>query len=384
VEGEGGDRCGARVGELSGGGRDVFGAAQDRGEAGAERIRASLRRALETGRAEVLPVQRQDRQLGSVPHGQAAARYWVSTATPIMDSQDAVVALLHKIQDVTPVVLSTAADIGAPAGAATVELESHAEVFALARELAEANAQLHQSKERERETSLTLQRAMLPASIPTAAAVRIAARYLPANSTLSVGGDWYDVAELPDGRVAVAVGDVVGQGLQAAAVMGQLRSALSAVTIADVGPGKALQVLDRFARQMDHATATTAVKVVLDIEAGVATYSSAGHLPPLLQHPDGRVEPLDQALGPPLAATAEPDARPEAATRLTPGATLVLYTDGLVERRDEDITDGIARLTGCLQGNVGLDPDQLVDVLIAQVRGHGCARDDTAVLVIRV
>lgn len=351
---------------------------------GAARIRQSLRRALETGRAEVLPLQRHDLQLGTTAHGQTAVRYWVSTATPITDSQNNVVALLHKIQDVTPVVLSTAADIGAPAGPATVDLDRHADVFALARELAEANALLQQTKERERETSLTLQRAMLPASIPTTAAASIAARYLPANSTLSVGGDWYDVAQLPDGRIAAAVGDVVGQGLAAAAVMGQLRSALSAVTIADVGPGNALQVLDRFARQLDDATATTAVKVVLDTDRGIATYSSAGHLPPLLRHPDGRIEPLDQALGPPLAVTEQPAPRLQATTRLTPGATLVLYTDGLVERRDEDISDGIARLTRCLQRNADLTPEALVDALIAQVRGHGCAQDDTAVLVIRL
>jgi serine phosphatase RsbU (regulator of sigma subunit) len=350
----------------------------------AGRIRDSLLRALTTGRPEVLPVQRYDVQSDSSSQAPEASRYWISTATPIRDEANAVVALLHKIQDVTPVVLSVAADFSDPAGLSTVNLEHHSDVFGLARDLQSANALLQEAQERERETSLALQRAMLPTSIPEQARGRVAARYLPASSSLSVGGDWYDVAALPDGRLAAAVGDVVGQGLQAAAVMGQLRSALSAVTVADVGPGNALQVLDRFARQIEQATATTAVKVVLDLEEGTATYSSAGHLPPLLHHADGRVEALDQALGPPLAATEAAGPRPQATARFSPGARLVLYTDGLVERRTEDLTDGIDRLRACLQAHPGLHPEALIDAIIAEVREAGCAADDTAVLVIEL
>lgn len=347
-----------------------------------QRIRESLLRALGTGRPEVLPVQRYDVRSESAPQAPAVSRYWISTATPITDEANGVVALLHKIQDVTPVVLSVAADFSSADGSPNVDLERHTDVFALARELQGANALLQDAQERERETSLALQRAMLPTSIPERARERVAARYLPASSSLSVGGDWYDVAALPDGRLAAAVGDVVGQGLQAAAVMGQLRSALSAVTVADVGPGNALQVLDRFARQIEQATATTAVKVVLDLEQGTATYSSAGHLPPLLQHCDGRVEALDQALGPPLAATEAAGTRPQATARFGPGARLVLYTDGLVERRTEDLTDGIDRLVRCLSGHPGLSAEALIETIIAEVREPDCAADDTAVLVI--
>ena len=164
--------------------------------------------------------------------------------------------------------------------------------------------------------------------------------------------------------------------------MGQLRSALSAVTVADVGPGSALRVLDRFARQIEQATATTAVKVVLDLEQGTATYSSAGHLPPLLQHADGRIAALDQALGPPLATTDEAEPRPQATARFSSGARLVLYTDGLVERRTEDLTDGIARLESCLRENPGHSAEALIDTIIRDVRDPTCAADDTAVLVI--
>ncbi|NYG07114.1 serine phosphatase RsbU (regulator of sigma subunit) [Phycicoccus badiiscoriae] len=357
----------------------------------AQRIRESLQRALATGHPEVLPVQRHDVRTDAAPHAPAATRYWISTATPILNAGSAV-ALLHKIQDVTPVVLSVAADFGAPGasgapgapGEPMVDLEEHTDLFGLALELQTANEQLQEAQERERETSLTLQRSMLPASIPEQARGRVAARYLPARSSLSVGGDWYDVAALPDGRLAAAVGDVVGQGLHAAAVMGQLRSALSAVTIADVGPGNALRVLDRFARQTEQATATTAVKVVLDLDQHTVTYSSAGHLPPLLQHADGRIEALDQALGPPLATTAEADPRPQATVHFAPGARLVLYTDGLIERRTESLTDGIARLVDCLNAHPSLSPEALIDTIIAEVRDHHLAADDTAVLVIRL
>jgi serine phosphatase RsbU (regulator of sigma subunit) len=346
------------------------------------RIRDSLQRALATGRPEVLPVQRFDVRTDTAAATPFVTRYWISTATPITDANHAVIALLHKIQDVTPVVLSVAADIGVRDAVEGVDLEQHSDVFGLARELHSANALLMEAQERERETSLTLQRAMLPASIPERARDRVAARYLPASSSLSVGGDWYDVAALPDGRLAAAVGDVVGQGLHAAAVMGQLRSALSAVTVADVGPGNALQVLDRFARQIDLATATTAVKVVLDLEQGTATYSSAGHLPPLLHHVDGTIEALDQALGPPLATTAEANDRPQAIAHFSPGARLVLYTDGLVERRTEDLTDGLARPEASPREPPRASPETLIDDIIREVRDPAGAADDTAVLVI--
>ena len=168
----------------------------------AQRIRESLQRALATGNPGVLPIQRYDVRLNTAPHSPVATRYWISTATPIRDAANGVVALLHKIQDVTPVVLAVAADFGAGAETSSVNLEHHSDLFGLARELQSANALLQEAQERERETSLALQRAMLPAGIPHQARGRVAARYLPASSSLSVGGDWYDVAALPDGRLA--------------------------------------------------------------------------------------------------------------------------------------------------------------------------------------
>jgi serine phosphatase RsbU (regulator of sigma subunit) len=202
---------------------------------------------------------------------------------------------------------------------------------------------------------------------------------------LTVCGDWYDVAALPDGRIAMAVGDVVGQGLEAAAVMGQLRSALSALTIADVGPANALVALDRYARQQsENATATTCLKVVLDLEQHHATYSCAGHLPPVLLHTSGEIELLNKALGPPLAVTDEAEPRPQATVGFEEGALIVLYTDGLVERRHEDIDEGIGRLIGSLLRHRELDPEPLADALLSDLVDDNTGHDDTALLVIRL
>ena len=137
-------------------------------------------------------------------------------------------------------------------------------------------------------------------------------------------------------RMAVAVGDVVGHGLPAACVMGQLRSALSAASRASAGPARALEVLGLYARSVEGAESTTAVTAWIDWESHTIAYSSAGHPPPALLRGDGRVEFLDGATDPPLGARPEHVDRPEAGTDFVAGDTLVLYTDGLIERRTED------------------------------------------------
>ncbi len=168
-------------------------------------------------------------------------------------------------------------------------------------------------------------------------------RYRPAVGALNVCGDWYDLVDLVGGdRIGVSVGDVVGHGLEAAGVMGQLRSALSAASRVADGPAQALNVLGRYANVVDGAESATVVTTFIDFDRNSITYSSAGHPPPVLLHDDGRVEFLDRATDPPLDA--RPDPRPEASTVFSPGATLVLYTDGLIERRREDIDVGLRRL----------------------------------------
>ncbi len=195
--------------------------------------------------------------------------------------------------------------------------------------------------DQQREVALALQHALLgPARLPPGFAVR----YEPATPPLEVGGDWYDIAELPDGRIGIIVGDCVGRGLAAASVMGQLRSACRALLLDVQRPAQALAALDRFATLIPDALCSTVFCAVLDPATGQLSYASAGHPPGILALPGGRVEFLDQGLSPALALA--PDRpRTEAVVHIPEGATLLLYTDGLVERRgglDPDKTTGRA------------------------------------------
>ncbi|MFD0069111.1 PP2C family protein-serine/threonine phosphatase, partial [Streptomyces sp. NPDC127574] len=213
---------------------------------------------------------------------------------------------------------------------------------------------------------------------------RAAVRYRPATSALNVCGDWYDLVDLTDGRMSIAVGDVVGHGLAAACVMGQLRSALSAASRASSSPARALEVLGLYARSVPGAESTTAVTARADWENHSLTYSSAGHLPPLLLRVDGRVEFLDRATDPPLGARPFHVPRPEAGTGFTEGDTLVLYTDGLIERRDEDIDVGLTRLADALVRHGPVAPEVLADALLADLLPASRSTDDTALVIVRL
>ena len=194
--------------------------------------------------------------------------------------------------------------------------------------------------DQQREVALALQHAMLgPGRLPPGFAVR----YEPATPPLEIGGDWYDVAELPDNRVGIIVGDCVGRGLAAASVMGQLRSACRALLLEAQRQARALTALDRFATLIPDALCSTVFCAVLDPATGQLSYASAGHPPGILAYPDGRVERLDQGRSLALALAPERP-RGEAMVRIPEGATLLLYTDGLVERRglDLDMTTGRA------------------------------------------
>ncbi|HEY3483427.1 MAG TPA: PP2C family protein-serine/threonine phosphatase, partial [Streptomyces sp.] len=231
--------------------------------------------------------------------------------------------------------------------------------------------------------AVTLQEAMLH-SPDLARHEDVVVRYLPAVGSLNVCGDWYDVVDLPDDRFAVAVGDVVGHGLQAAAVMGMLRSALSAAVRAVDGPAKALEVLGLYARSVEGALATTAVQAVIDTRGRQITYSSAGHPPPVLVHSDGTHDLLDAATDPPLGARPQHVPRPQASLSYAPGDTLVLYTDGLIERRGEDIDTGLHRLTDALAHYVQRNPRRVADMMLARLGMTGGGRDDIALIVVRL
>ncbi|MGY2083619.1 SpoIIE family protein phosphatase [Blastococcus sp. SYSU DS0539] len=224
--------------------------------------------------------------------------------------------------------------------------------------------------------AVTLQRAVLG---PTALPDGFAVHYEPATGTLEVGGDWYDVVDLPDGGYGVVVGDVVGRGLPAAAVMGQLRSAGRALLLESRSPAHVLSALDRFAALVPGAAVSTVLCAVIDPRGGRLCYSSAGHPPAVLVEDDGAVRLLEDGRGLPLAV-AEGCARPETEVALPAGATLLLYTDGLVERRDEALDEGIDRAAAALVEGRHLGPAELKVRLTEQLLGD--APDDDVAFVL--
>ncbi|MGY1696911.1 SpoIIE family protein phosphatase, partial [Geodermatophilus sp. SYSU D00814] len=228
----------------------------------------------------------------------------------------------------------------------------------------------------------TLQLSLLPQRLPQLERLALAAQYLPGAAGTSAGGDWYDVVELGEGRVGIAVGDVVGQGPSAAAVMGQLRSALSAALLQGCPPAQALELLDRFASRLPGALASTAACLVLDWRAGTVDYALAGHPPPMLLGADG-VTFLDDGAGTVLGV---PDRPPYTGSRaaVAPGTTLLLYTDGLVERRGEPLDAGLQRVARAAERLAPSAPDRLTRDLLAEVLDENALPDDVAVIAVRV
>ncbi|OCI30704.1 PP2C family protein-serine/threonine phosphatase [Oerskovia enterophila] len=223
-----------------------------------------------------------------------------------------------------------------------------------------------------------LQDAMLPDD-PTAPGWHT--RYRPADDSLLIGGDWYDVVDLSDGRFGLVVGDCVGKGLRAAAVMGQLRSASRALLLENLGPAATLEGLDRFARTLPGAELATVLCAIVDENARTITYSAAGHLPPLVVN---KAETcwLNDGRGTPLALTSLP--RQEATAALDSGDAVILYTDGLVERRGEHLSEGLRRLADvALAIREERPAADLPDELLAELLSGG-ARDDVALLLYEV
>jgi PAS domain S-box-containing protein len=234
--------------------------------------------------------------------------------------------------------------------------------------------------EQTRAVALTLQHAILaPTELPRG----FAARYTPAVPPLEVGGDWYDVIPLPGGRTGVVTGDCVGRGLPAAAIMGQLRSASQAVLLRAAGPAEALTDLDTFASRIPGAECTTVFCAIIDPAAGTATYSCAGHPPPILVTAEGEYHLLDQARSLPLAMLPADRQRSEATAALPPGATLMLYTDGLVERRSQPVDKGIDAAAVATAEHAQDHPDVVADHVMSAMTPAAGFEDDVAVLVYR-
>lgn len=345
---------------------------------GVPNLESSLHRVLNSRKPDSMALQRYDIPLTDRP-GRFEERWWSTINTPVLKPNGTVGWVIHRVEDVTAFIHARRPGTTHSTGGEEME----AELYARARELQRLNEELRQAHARERHVALALQEAML--HVPDLSKhTDIAVRYLPAIGSLNVCGDWYDIVDLPDGCFAVAVGDVVGHGLQAATVMGMLRSALSAAARAVEGPAKALEVLGLYARSVDGALAATAAQVLIDTGRRLITYSSAGHPPPILLHPDGACELLDQATDPPLGARPAHAPRPESSRAYIPDATLVLYTDGLVERRGEDIDIGLARLTDALTHHRRLGAEGLADAVLARLDVSGGARDDIALVIVRL
>jgi GAF domain-containing protein/anti-sigma regulatory factor (Ser/Thr protein kinase) len=195
----------------------------------------------------------------------------------------------------------------------------------------------------EHEAAMTLQRNLMPEGTGYSATVDVDGRYLPATRGVHVGGDWYDIVDRPDGTVAFAVGDIAGHGLQAAAAMGQVRSAWRALALSMTEPNAILTSLDRFVGGVDGAFFSTILTLLLDPSRGELRYASAGHPPALVIEPDGSTRFLEGGRSVPLGLPFDLP-RPQAQERLGPGSILVVYTDGLVERREEPLDRGLERL----------------------------------------
>jgi GAF domain-containing protein len=229
----------------------------------------------------------------------------------------------------------------------------------------------------DRDLVISVQRSLLVAALPESPGVRLGAYYMPAETRYGIGGDWYDAVPLPDGRMMLIVGDVAGHGLEAAITMGQMRSAARALAPA-YEPAALLEALDQFICSSIKEPLATVAVVIIDPASRTLRYCLAGHPAPLLRGPDGSVTTLGGATG--VLLGLETRDRPEQVMTFEPGSSLVLFTDGLVERRDETFDTGVARLSAALKAAPPLDPASLCDTLVEQAVPRNGRDDDIAIL----
>lgn len=253
------------------------------------------------------------------------------------------------------------------------------------RELQRARRHAEQSEREVRDIAEALQRSLLERIELTTPTVAVETRYLPAVDRLEVGGDWHDAFLLEGGgAVGVSVGDVVGKGIGAACAMGQVRSALRALAGVGDGPGAVVRAVDRFVRTVPDAYASTAVYAVLDLTTLELRYTAAGHPPPILVRADGRSEQLWGGRSAPIGTLGPDRTRPEATVALAAGDRLVLYTDGLCERRGRGPDEGFDLVAHHAARLAPLPLGAMADGLVEAMLDHDDVRDDTCVLVLEV
>jgi anti-sigma regulatory factor (Ser/Thr protein kinase) len=235
--------------------------------------------------------------------------------------------------------------------------------------------------EEERSLAATLQRSLLRERLPDLPGLRVAARYLPGSSEAEVGGDWYDLIPLRDGRVGLVIGDVVGRGIAAAARMAHLQSAVRAYALEGLRPSVVLERTNAFALELERPGMATLLYAVLDAEAGSLRFASAGHPPPLTIASGGEVQFAEGTAGNPIGAVGFA-AYEESATTVGAGSVVVLYTDGLVERADVPLSDGLEALRGAV-ADLPPEPDSLCRALPDAVLPRA-PTDDTALLAVKL
>jgi anti-sigma regulatory factor (Ser/Thr protein kinase)/putative methionine-R-sulfoxide reductase with GAF domain len=240
-------------------------------------------------------------------------------------------------------------------------------------------ARLFDALDREHRNAVALQRSLLPDRLPNLVGIDTAARYLPARD--EVGGDWYDVIDLPGGHVGLAIGDVAGHGLRAASLMGQLRAGLRAYALDGHSPGDTLKRLDRMLQSISGRGMATAAYAILDPATGTLRYASAGHPPPVIVRGGRDAGLLKVTPAPPLGSLPF-SAFPEVQDTLAANDTILLYTDGLIERRREPLTAGLERLRAL--ASEAASAEQLCRRVVAQLVPPGGGDDDIAMVALRI
>jgi PAS domain S-box-containing protein len=248
---------------------------------------------------------------------------------------------------------------------------------------AQATLALERSRlfDEQRSVAHALQQSLLATAAPDDARFAVSSLYRPAVQGLEVGGDWHDTFRLPDGRIAISVGDVVGRGLVAATAMGQLRSAVRALAGARMGPAGVLEQLDTFVGGVEPARYATLAYAEVDPDNGAVVYACAGHLPPLWLSPGAAPELLMGGRSTPLGVPPRRGSRGQAEMVLAPGASLLLYTDGLVERRGEAIDAALDRLVEAVAARAGTLADALLDALAVALLADEQEDDDVCALL---
>lgn len=241
---------------------------------------------------------------------------------------------------------------------------------------------LDQERSRQHQLAIEVQRGLLPDRLVDDPALQIAARYEAAEEMLEVGGDWYDTIQLRDGAVALVVGDIVGKGVDAMTSMGRLRTAVGALAVQNPEPGPLLEAVDEFVGGPDGTDYATVFCAILDAGRTRLTYASAGHPPALMVTADGVARWLEGAGSGPLYGDTTVK-RSQGTVDVPPGAALLLFSDGLVERRGESLTRGLERLEELGTGLVGLDAETICDEVISALHHGDTWHDDVVLLVVK-